>query len=187
LNPVLLWTAVDGSVTGPGLSLYGSVPLVGNARRFGAGRLQTVDSALNLSGNFTVTASLRALPGNGDGMAWMFGQEATYQRRALWIHGQDQANYSGYDANVMSSEDMSVRKTITVRRTGPVIEVFDGATLNNAGTPTMNLFTYIGFAIGGNAITGTEIFTGDVWSLAAFSRAISNSDLSTLVDALALT
>jgi hypothetical protein len=184
LSPVLLWTAVDSSVVGPPLTLYGSVPVAGTARRFGAGRLETVDSALNLSGNFTVTASLRALPGNADGMAWMFGQESEYLRRALWIHGQDQANYSGYNANVVSGVNMSVRQTITVRRTGSLVEVFSGTTLTNAGNPAMNPFTYIGFAIGGNVVTGTEVFTGDVWSLAAFSRSITNGELATAVSAL---
>jgi hypothetical protein len=187
LSPVLLWVANTGSIVGPAFNTYGSVPLVSGAAQFGAGRLETTDVALDLGASFTITCSLRSTPTNADGMAWMFGQEAPLMRRALWVHHQTQANYSGYNANVIADINMGTRKTITIRKNGPSVQVLSGTALLTAGAPQNDPYTYIGFALGGNAVTGTEIFNGEMWNLAAFNRSLTDPELAILVDALVST
>lgn len=133
--------------------------------RFGGGsRLTTLATALNLTGDWAYALVMRTRPGNGNGMAIMWGDTASGQRRALWSAGDaGTVSFSGYDANVQSDATTSSATIVFVKRVAGVITISANGTERASGQPALSGFTYKGLTLGAN-YDGSEPFTGDIYA-----------------------
>jgi hypothetical protein len=144
------------------------------AVRFDAGKcLNTTNTALDQQNNWCWVGLIQTSVSNGEGMVFMWGAEASAQRRALWASGSTgKLGFSGYNVNVLTNATTSAMSIATMVRSSGVISVLLNGTVANSGNVALAPYTYAGLGVGAN-FSGSEGWTGDMMELVSTANITS--------------